>query len=312
MPDISQINTNNVLYNLKDSFIRSVTPENAAASNKLITADDLTDNAIVGSASGETISITDSTEGRIELKIYGKSVLSSNTIVSVGSSAAIAVTCGNSSIPLTSGRPVQGVPVTAGREHNYTDSNGQGWVGDIYDSRGSKISYTALIDLGDLTWERRNGASGVRYFLASPELPIKQLPGTQNQIIYDLICTDGYTSDTGVNIYYGKTDKTISLAAGVISIYNSAYVGETVETFKTAVTGVKLLYILATPYVSASISNQDKGYLRTLRTSSDTTAISNGDSAYMEAEYFKNTANGKYLSALINDLQEQIDAINNA
>ena len=314
------------------SEIKGVIPSGATTSNKLATASDvsgkadkvssatngdlaaldasgnLTDSGskvadfiISGGFSGESITLTDVADARLQgLKIYGSSELSQGSIVSVGENG-LTVTCGNTSVALSSELPLRGVPVTAGRDHNYTDENDQDWTGDIYDITGKKIAYTALIDLGDLTWEKRTG-SGVKYFAATPELAIKQLPGTQNQIVYDLICTDGYTSDTGRNIYYGENDKTISLGGGTIAVYNSAYASETAETFKAAVAGVKLLYIIETP-VEDNVSAKDKAALIGLRTAPGSMSITNTESAYMEAAYLKNSDSGDAISRVVDLLQ---------
>ena len=121
----------------------------------------------------------------------------------------------------------------------------------------------------------------------------------------------GYSSDKFRNIFYGATDKIVSLANGQISVYDSALVSKDVDEFKAAMTGIKLLYQVETPYED-QISATDLAELRKFTTSTNSTTIGNTSDDYFEATYLKNTVTGQALALIQNDLQAQIDALNNA
>ena len=81
MPNVSRINADNTLYDVKDAFMRSITPEAATTQNKLSTAADVAGENISGSATGTAITLTDSADGMVQgLTVYGRSNTSKNIL----------------------------------------------------------------------------------------------------------------------------------------------------------------------------------------------------------------------------------------
>lgn len=104
---------------------------------------------------------------------------------------------------------------------------------------------------GNESWSR-NETFGFFYTLAFSSL-IK--PTQDKDAVADIICSR-YTADTPKNVQYGTNNKTISvglagwLGAGVIGVYDSTYNDAT--TFASAMAGVTINYVKATPVVTLS------------------------------------------------------------
>ena len=81
-----------------------------------------------------------------------------------------------------------------------------------------------------------------------------------------------------------------------------------VATFTTAVTGVKLVYPLATPTVTPLTSTEISAF-RALRTFDGTTNITISDDPEFEIDYLKNTENGEAVGKIQDDLQGQINGL---
>ena len=186
MPNISQINTGSAICDIKDAFMRSITPSSATTTNKLITQ---LDSDVTGVLFGDQVTLTDAADARLQrLKIFGTSEVINNNIVSTGSETGdITMYCGSTVIDLVSQLPLHGIDIVNNdTEYNNERPFGHKYLSDIYDSAGKVIRYTVLIDLGDLTWTKNNGnTSTIKYLNTTPSRAIKPVVGTQNQIIFD-------------------------------------------------------------------------------------------------------------------------------
>ena len=112
------------------------------------------------------------------------------------------------------------------------DANNQLYYdGDVYESDGTVTRRYGVVDLGTLTW-RYNSTNAYFYTTETSDLTNK----TQNAI-----CPKYVTMENS------NTDKTlrINTTNGYVMIWDSAYTDT--ATFKTAMSGVYLVYELATP-----------------------------------------------------------------
>lgn len=104
-----------------------------------------------------------------------------------------------------------------------------------------------IIDLGTLTWYvSESGTANERQAtLGLSEVVKRPSAGTTKAYIV----TNKYVSDTDSNSYSHVTNKVISVGSsdGAVYIYDSALIGKTNAEIKTAMSGVYLIYELATP-----------------------------------------------------------------
>lgn len=108
--------------------------------------------------------------------------------------------------------------------------------GDTYESNGTVTRKYGIVDLGSLTWEVASAYSNIPYFRAHPTASI----GTSTMCICSKYATTSFSvlvSDSG--------DKTVTTESngGWIYIKDSAYTNA--ASFKTAMSGVYLVYELA-------------------------------------------------------------------
>lgn len=96
-----------------------------------------------------------------------------------------------------------------------------------------------IVDLGDLSWVYVSGSAS-RFVCSNLTVPSP----LNDDTIPNLKCTC-YKADTANNIVAHNTDLTIGIYEN-LCVYDSNYTDA--DTFKTAVTGQKLVYELATPY----------------------------------------------------------------
>lgn len=104
---------------------------------------------------------------------------------------------------------------------------------------GELVVDRAMVDLGTLNWTYFNIAEHYR-FVAYPQ-GIKDFGSNVNA---NIICSS-YAVDTANNVFNNVTDKRISSGGGAVLLFDSAYTDAT--SFKTAMSGVQLVYELATP-----------------------------------------------------------------
>ena len=114
--------------------------------------------------------------------------------------------------------------------------------GDIYESSGKVTRKYGIVDLGSLSWSYN---TTYHYFTSSSQTNIK-VPLTANDLP-NIICPK-YVTDTPSHVYNNYADKTITVrhSLGTVWVYDSG-AGTDANAFKTAMSGVYLIYELATP-----------------------------------------------------------------
>lgn len=116
--------------------------------------------------------------------------------------------------------------------------------GDVHNSDGTGMKYFGIVDLGEQTWVKI-GMGGSRYGFRSPISDMALTPAAT--VAINAIC-DKYSILNGNDVYLGN----VGLAGwGVgthdIAVYDIAYESGDAMAFKTAMSGVYLIYELATP-----------------------------------------------------------------
>lgn len=124
-------------------------------------------------------------------------------------------------------------------------SNNLYYNGDEYTSDGKVKRKYGIVDLGTIDWEQggfNNKTSWVPVSWTTNVKPVQNISVKAN-----ILCNKYYT-DTAANVERQVNDKTISAnKSSRVYIYDSAYVSVTPQEFKTAMSGVMLVYELATP-----------------------------------------------------------------
>lgn len=124
---------------------------------------------------------------------------------------------------------LRGIPKLDGNNELYYD-------GDTYASDGTVTRRYGVVDLGSLTWEKHSSVENVFYTL---EWYVPKLSAS-------IICSK-YASGNSYNSYNNIADKTIcsSQSSNRVAVKDTSY--NDANTFKTAMSGVYLVYELATP-----------------------------------------------------------------
>ena len=113
--------------------------------------------------------------------------------------------------------------------------------GDEYASDGTVTRRYGVVDLGMLNWQKTSGKNHL--FNTSVSLSTAAYGGSTTSVCH-AICSN-YVADEIQNTYSNEVDKTVSFTAtGYCYIEDSAY--SDAATFKTAMSGVYLVYELAT------------------------------------------------------------------
>ena len=263
-------------------------------------------DAIVETASGETIQVKDSSGLGFEgLRIFGKSTQdgvptpeSPVPIVNVGDKGNIALKIDGDTPPqsLTLATP-NGLPgIKVDSDGNYTDKNGQQWVCDEVDlERGKYVQRIA------------------KYIFDGTEAgEDKYLP-----TIVVAMNTDGITG-----IHPGKIESNY----GTINYSNSSERSFGFKTMNWGVNGINELrqfmkkkydsgdpviaqYIAKEP-IEHDLTPEEIAAYKALYTNYPTTVISNDESAHMEVSYVADTKN--YIAKVNAPLQKQITELQNA
>lgn len=212
------------------------------------------------------LTLSDSVAGNIlGITIYGRSEVSSGSIVSVGDDGLTVTTTNSDSTETSTATITTGLPL-----RSVSDS--------IYDTLDNDkvIKRCAEVDLGDLTWSYVSARQG---FYAP-------LSGVGNRTA--AICSY-YELTTEVAIS-SMPDKTFMfrLDQGYIYVKDLSY--SDTATFTTAVTGVKLAYPLVTP-TETLLTSAETTALAALETYDPTTVISITDNPSITVKYMgKRTA----------------------
>jgi hypothetical protein len=127
-------------------------------------------SVVITSASGENISVSDSSDRPlVGLNIYGKSIQNGTPtpdapvdIESIGDDGNVIVTVGSNAMEVTLANGLRGIKVTDKSLATYTDANGQMWCADEVDfERGVYIQRVTTINAGEQYWTINTTWSGV-------------------------------------------------------------------------------------------------------------------------------------------------------
>ena len=142
------------------------------------------------------------------------------------------------SYPLDSSLTLRGIP-------KLDESNNLYYDGDEYTSDGKVKRKYGVIDLGTISWSKGGSNNKTSWVPVSWRTNVKPVQNTAN--LAHIMCNKYYT-DTAENVERQANDKTIAVnKAAWVYIYDSAYVNATPQEFQTAMSGVMLVYELATP-----------------------------------------------------------------
>lgn len=148
------------------------------------------------------------------------------------------------SYPLDPSLTLRGIPKLSVDGKLYFD-------GDMYASDGTVTRRYALVDLGTLNWVKLNS---YKYGTFSASMP----NAVYNATIITFIHTSSYTSATNSSVS-SDGDNYIWLRANVgtrLVVKDTAKADMTVEDFATSLSGVYLLYDLATPTTETALAYQ--------------------------------------------------------
>ncbi len=158
------------------------------------------------------------------------------------------------------------------------------------------------VDLGTLTWSR-NTDNEPYFYSVGISNKIKRV--SNDQIAKVLI--DKYTPVTRHALVNGTANNVIAINnGGTIQIRDNAYTD--VTDFTTAMSGVKLVYELATP-ITEQFTTAENTNFAALETYSPQTHFTNNANTDMTVEAYANTANGQAVNELKQDVQSEISAL---
>lgn len=154
------------------------------------------------------------------------------------------------------------------------------------------------VDLGTIYAGIASGTTSV--FTCS--IPLMKQSQTISERLTNLLCPlyELSTSPIASNM----PNMSMMRVGTLVYIRNDAYTNT--SAFITAMSGVKLVYELATP-ATAPLNPEEISAFRGLRTYDSTTNVTISDEPEFELDYLKSTGNGQAVADIQRDLQGQID-----
>jgi hypothetical protein len=238
-------------------------------------------SAIIPTVSGESITVNDSANRRIEgLELFGKTKQngiptpdSPLNFDNVGDSGSFNISvCGEQTLTIPTPNGLMGVKATG--DGNYTDDNGQQWMCDVIDyERGKYIQNVKIANAKDLTW----GYSSTGFFYVSL---------TKCNLA---LCTHylniGIMTDTEA---LDKADKTMSTFKNLsgIRVMDTRYTN--VNDFISSMGDMKILYALPNP-IERDLTEAEMVDYTQVHTNYPDTTITNDADAGMEFKYVADT-----------------------
>lgn len=129
------------------------------------------------------------------------------------------------------------------------DSNNQLYAdGDVYKADGMVTRKYGIVDLGTLDWSYQ-GSSGHEKLVSSGISSLVK-SSTSVAVTSNIVC-GVYLATTANDIYTHEKNKIIALNGANIEVYDTAYTDA--ASFKTAMSGVYLIYELATPATETAL-----------------------------------------------------------
>ena len=166
--------------------------------------------------------------------------------------------------PLDSNLTLRGIPKLDANNKLYYD-------GDTYENDGTVTRRYGVVDLGTLTWTKGSGTSGVYRFIATT-VATKSIASTS---VANVICSK-YNAIIADETYTGsKTGVGVDSDSRIL-ICDSAYYSSDAAAFKTAMSGVYLVYELASPTIETAASFGNPQSVSTVGTEEYVVAEQNG------------------------------------
>lgn len=174
----------------------------------------------------------------------------------------------------------------------------------VTQSGGEVTAKCAEVDLGDFDYKFYENLG---FFIATSTLNDCVFTGKNYGVNalcsnYNINATATTDKMSDMDLIVGNNSRIESAAS--LAIKDSRYTDA--ATFKAAVTGVKLVYPLATPTVTP-LTSTELAQFRSLRTYDSTTNTAITDEPDFELDYLKNTDNGQAVADIQTGLQEQLD-----
>jgi hypothetical protein len=296
MPEMKSLRLNDKTY---DSFVDRTAREMASAS------------FVVKSASGESITISDSGDRRLfGLSVYGKTTQDDVPtpdapveLVSVGASGSITVnvTGENATQSMTIATPngLPGIPITDGG--NYTDSNGQQWICDEIDlARGVYVQRIGSVEPSATVLASYTGSHGMMV----ATLKTDAASAANNQVIAPILCS--HFAPVGAEPQYASIVNSIAIdTKGQLKICVSGLTTKEAVTQWLADNKPSILYPLVNP-IEIPLSSEVIDAYAALHTYKDHTTVSNDASAHMKVEYALDAK--KYIDSLVGSSAELLEA----
>ena len=267
-------------------------------------------DAIVETAQGETVILTDSSDKLFEgLRVFGKSTQDGTPsvenpvpIVSAGESGTINVSISDSgsqsqSLTLATPNGLPGVPVS--KDGNYTDADGQQWVCDEIDLERGKYVQRVAIEKNNGGWELKPSSDTPGRFFQHNKLTNifsialkKSLCNIASFTSWGAPVNDKYAFALNGHGFYFSPPKGAEITAEELNAklnslsFPVVFVGE-----------------LATP-IERDLTPEEIAAYKALRTYSPTTVITNDAGAGMEATYVADTK--AYIDKKFKELNQAI------
>lgn len=258
-------------------------------------------DAIVETAQGETMTLTDSSDKLFEgLSVFGKSMQDGTPsvenpvpIVNAGESGSITVTVNDAepqSLTLATPNGLPGIPVT--KDGNYTDASGQQWVCDEIDLGREKYVQRVL-----KTKPNKTIVFTKQYDNGRCESFIRA---------FNVRWANGDTPSLSTIAPWSKwaveSEKTLTLNADGIYYRDSTKTLEEINAiFAKLGTNIEFCGVLDTP-IERDLTPEELAAYSSLHTNYPTTIITNDAGAHMEVSYVADT--GTY----IRNMEERLSA----
>ena len=241
-------------------------------------------SVVVGSASGDSITVNDSSEQPlVGFNIYGKSTQAGTPtpdapvdIKSVGDDGDVGINIGSDRFVLMTGDGLRGIQVTDKSIVTYTDASGKMWCADevcLHAGRTYKRINTEIVD------GSKTGTMSIIGKTARVSIPLDYNTGTLTNGICDkLPFIPHYDRDSehfychGMYVYIFIN---IERLAGTSISDVLAYLSENPYVIQ---------YILATP-IETNLTEEQIAAYKALHTNRPNTTITNGENAYMSVNY---------------------------